>query len=57
MFQLFRILPGGIESFQWGIGTGLNFRNYTLDIGFFQIGGIFNHAKGFAFSFGQSIRF
>ncbi|MBU4445264.1 hypothetical protein KJ656_09310 [bacterium] len=51
------IAYGGIESFQWGFGTGLNFRNYTLDIGFSQIGGIFNHAKGFAFSFGQSIRF
>jgi len=53
----FGIAFGGIESFQWGFGTGLNFRNYTLDIGFSQIGGIFNHAKGFAFSFGQSIRF
>ncbi|MCK4715972.1 MAG: hypothetical protein KAT54_04135 [Candidatus Marinimicrobia bacterium] len=53
----FGIAFGGIEAFQWGIGTGLNFRNYTLDIGFSQIGGIFNHAKGFAFSFGQSIRF
>jgi hypothetical protein len=48
---------GGIESFQWGFGTGLNFRSYVLDIGFSQIGGMFNHATGFAFSFGQSIRF
>jgi hypothetical protein len=48
---------GGIESFQWGCGTGLNFRNYVLDIGFSQIGGMFDHATGFAFSFGQSIRF
>ncbi|HDP67849.1 MAG TPA: hypothetical protein ENN20_05020 [Candidatus Marinimicrobia bacterium] len=48
---------GGIEKFQWGIGTGLNFSHYALDIGFSQIGGMFNHAKGFAISFGQSILF
>ena len=48
---------GGVEKFQWGIGTGLNFRHYAMDLGFSQIGGMFNHAKGFAFSFGQSILF
>ena len=48
---------GGLEKFQWGIGTGLNFRHYAMDIGFSQIGGIFNHARGFSISFGQSILF
>ncbi|MDO9548814.1 MAG: DUF5723 family protein [Candidatus Marinimicrobia bacterium] len=48
---------GGLEKFQWGIGTGLHFRHYAMDIGFSQIGGMFNHAKGFSISFGQSILF
>lgn len=48
---------GGLEEFQWGIGTGLNFRHYAMDIGFSQIGGMFNHARGFSISFGQSILF
>ncbi|MGC9364113.1 MAG: DUF5723 family protein [Fidelibacterota bacterium] len=48
---------GGLENFQLGIGTGLNFRHYAMDIGFSQIGGMFNHAKGFAISFGQSVLF
>jgi len=53
----FGISFGGLEKFQWGIGTGLNFKHYAMDLGFSQIGGIFNHARGFAFSFGQSILF
>ncbi|MCK4447453.1 MAG: hypothetical protein KAW56_10280 [Candidatus Marinimicrobia bacterium] len=48
---------GGIEEFQWGIGTGLSFNHYSLDWGFSQIGGMFNNAKGFAFSLGQQITF
>ncbi|MBL7136863.1 MAG: hypothetical protein ISS81_09810 [Candidatus Marinimicrobia bacterium] len=48
---------GGLEKFQWGIGSGLNFKNYSFNWGFSQIGGIFNYAKGFALSFGQQITF
>ena len=48
---------GGLETFQWGIGAGLDFQHYAMDIGFSQIGGMFNRAKGFSISFGQSIIF
>ena len=48
---------GGLESFQWGIGWGLKFEHYTLDIGFSQDRGIFNGAHGFSFSIGQQLLF
>lgn len=51
------ISVGGLEKFQIGFGLGLKSRHYTLDMGISQTGGIFNHAKGFAFSFGQSFVF
>ena len=51
------IALGGFESFQWGIGIGLKFSHYALDIGYSQDGGLFNHANGFSFSIGQQLLF
>ncbi len=51
------VAVGGRDEFRWGFGTGLNFKHYHLDFGFSQVGGMFNHAKGFAFSLGQTIIF
>ena len=48
---------GGFDKFKWAIGTGLNFKHYTLDFGFSQIGGMFKKSKGFALSFEQSLVF
>ncbi len=48
---------GGMESFQWALGFGLNFSHYALDIGFAQDGGFFNNANGFSFSIGQQLTF
>jgi len=48
---------GGLEKFQWGIGSGLKFKSYSFNWGFSQTGGMFNHAKGFVFSLGQSLIF
>jgi hypothetical protein len=51
------IAVGGSDKFKWGFGSGLVFRHYRLDWGFAQIGGFFNHGKGLAFSFDQSLIF
>ncbi len=51
------IALGGYEAFQWGIGLGLNFSHYALDIGFSQNGGLFNSASGFSISIGQRLYF
>ncbi len=48
---------GGKQEFQWGIGSGLNFKHYTFDFGFSQTGGMFNNARGMVFSMGQSLVF
>jgi len=51
------IAIGGNEKFKWGIGTGLDFKRYEMNIGFSQYQGVFNWAKGFSFSFSQTIKF
>ncbi|MFA4839318.1 MAG: DUF5723 family protein [Candidatus Neomarinimicrobiota bacterium] len=51
------ISVGGLERSQMGFGFGLNFLHYKLDFGISQTGGVFNHAKGMAFSFSQSLVF
>jgi len=51
------ISAGGLERSQMGFGFGLNFSHYKLDFGVSQTGGIFNHEKGMAFSFSQSLVF
>ncbi len=48
---------GGVEKFQWGIGFGLRFSHYQLDLGFSQTRGMFNNARGFALSLEQRIIF
>ena len=48
---------GGNTGFEWGTGLGLKFAHYRFDIGFKQSGGMFNHAKGFAFSLSQQLIF
>jgi len=51
------IALGGTDKFKWGIGSGLAFNHYHFDWGFSQIGGFFNHGKGIAFCFDQSLNF
>jgi len=51
------IALGGTDKFKWGIGSGLAFNHYHFDWGFSQIGGFFNHGKGIAFCFDQSLIF
>jgi len=48
---------GGAEKFQWGVGFGLRFTHYRLDLGFSQTRGMFNYARGFALSLEQKIIF
>ncbi|MFH1214727.1 MAG: DUF5723 family protein [Candidatus Neomarinimicrobiota bacterium] len=48
---------GGTDKFKWGFGSGLAFNHYHFDWGFAQIGGFFNHGKGIAFCFDQSLIF
>jgi hypothetical protein len=51
------IALGGTDKFKWGIGSGLAFNHYHFDWGFAQIGGFFNHGKGIALCFDQSLIF
>jgi len=48
---------GGQDKFIWSFGFGLNFTRYNFDLGFSQVGGMFNHSRGFAFAMGQSLSF
>tara|TARA_B100000315_G_scaffold230633_1_gene241238 strand:- start:1434 stop:2714 length:1281 start_codon:yes stop_codon:yes gene_type:complete len=48
---------GGKENFQWGTGFSFKSNHYVMDFGFSQNGGIFNYAKGFAFSLSHTIIF
>lgn len=48
---------GGYDNFRWGFGTGLNFKNYTFDFGFAQIGGMFDRAKGMSFTITNMLLF
>lgn len=53
----FGLAFGGNEGFKWGCGSGLNFKHWRLNWGFSQVGGFFNHGRGIAFSFDQTIIF
>ena len=60
----FSVLPlraglalGGHDNFRWSLGSGLELQNYCVNFGFAQIGGFFNHSRGFTFSFSSEIRF
>jgi hypothetical protein len=53
----FGVAHGGKENFRWGGGFGFEFKHYSMIFGFSQTGGFYNSSTGFAFSFGQELRF
>jgi hypothetical protein len=63
-YRLRRFLPlytglsvGGPWRVQFGLGGGLRFRHYELDIGGTWIGGLFYGARGFSFGLSQRLKF
>jgi hypothetical protein len=48
---------GGPWRSRFGIGGGLRFKHYEMDLGWTWNGGIFNGASGIGFGFGQRLKF